>query len=204
MRAYVAVQPEKGNSNMLWPALRALSHGELTSDQVQWLTDAFRLEDAPRTEGPGAAKSIAHRSATDESGNRLVLDLARAGSSGWVFTLFYEGQRPPVGTVEAHRTLFRDAIERLGLTLVEITPAATADEVLVAPAPSAGSPESAFAAHWDLPSDELDRVWARVGLRGDAPREVKEVKLRELMRTPAWSAAPEGLRRQAEEFLRGD
>lgn len=188
---------------MLWPVLRALSHGELTSDQLRWLRGRFQLEEAPRTEGPGAAKSIAHRSFTDDTGTRLVLDLARTGESGWVFTLFYEGQRPSTGTVEEHRALFRQTVDRLGLTLVEINPAASADEVLVAnPAPP-GTPESAIGAHWDLPYDELDRVWPHVGLREDAPREVKEVKLRELMRTPAWSAAPSALRHQAEEFLRG-
>ncbi|GAA2919619.1 hypothetical protein GCM10011428_39970 [Streptomyces violaceus] len=35
-------------------------------------------------------------------------------------------------------------------------------------------------------------------LAQDAPREVKEVKLREVMRTPVWSDAPPALRRQAE------
>ncbi|MFJ6722229.1 hypothetical protein [Streptomyces sp. NPDC091259] len=189
---------------MLWPALRSLSHGELTSDQLHWLLGEFRLEETPRTEGPGASKSIAHRSFTDDAGTSLVLDLARTGESGWVFTLFYLGGRPSVTTVEEHRTLFREAIDRLGLTLVEVTPAATVEEVLEAPPVSSGDPESAFGAHWDLPYEELDRVWPHVGLREDAPREVKEVKLRELMRTPAWSAAPEALRLQAERFLRGD
>jgi hypothetical protein len=46
-------------------------------------------------------------------------------------------------------------------------------------------------------------VWAHVGLREDAPREVKEFKLRELMLTPAWASAPVGLRSQAEAFLNG-
>lgn len=55
---------------------------------------------------------------------------------------------------------------------------------------------------WELPYQELDQMWMHVGLRRDAPREVKAVKLREVMRTPAWSVAPEKLRRQAEEFLR--
>ncbi|MGW1404073.1 hypothetical protein ACWCRF_36840 [Streptomyces sp. NPDC002405] len=169
---------------MLWPALRALSHGELTSNQLHWLSNAFQLTDAPRVEGPAAAQSIAHGSLTDESGARLVLDLARTGESGWVFTLFHTGQQPSAGTVEAHRALFRDAIDRLGLTLVEITPAATADEVLVTPPEAAEVPESTLGTHWHLP-DELDGVWPHLGLRKDAPREVKEVKLRELMRTPA-------------------
>ncbi|MFG2884887.1 hypothetical protein ACGFYV_21795 [Streptomyces sp. NPDC048297] len=184
---------------MLWPALRALSHGELSSDQIQWLIDTFGVDEAPRTEGPGAAQSIAHRSLTDNVGARLVLDLARTGESGWVFTLFHQGQQPSPGTVEAHRSLFREAIGRLGLTLVEISPAATADEVLVA---SVEGPEqeSALGAHWALP-EELNQVWSHVGLRKEAPREVKEVKLRELMSTPAWTTAPASLREQAEAFL---
>ncbi|WP_336317949.1 hypothetical protein [Streptomyces lavendofoliae] len=94
-------------------------------------------------------------------------------------------------------------MDRLGLTLVEITPAAAADEVLVPETEPADRPDFALGAHWDLPG-ELHRVWAHVGLRRDAPREVKEVVLRELMRTPAWAAAPGGLQRQAEAFLAGD
>ncbi|MFF9870123.1 hypothetical protein ACF1G0_32880 [Streptomyces sp. NPDC013953] len=188
---------------MYWPALRALSHGELTSQQLEWLRTTFHLDASARTEGPGATQSIAHRSFTDDAGAPLVLDLARTGESGWVFTLFHTGQQPSAATLESHRAAFRDAIDRLRLTLVEITPAATADEVLV-PAPEpAGQPLSALGAHWDLPG-ELHRVWPHVGLREDAPREVKEVKLRELMSTPAWATAPEDLQRQAEAFLAGD
>lgn len=189
---------------MLWPALRALSYGELASDQLRWLFDTFRLEEVPRTEGPGAANSVAHRSYTDGAGTRLVVDVARTSESGWVFALFYAGDRPSSDTVEAHRVLFRDAVDRLGLTLVEITPAATAAEVFVTPSAPEGGAESAFGAHWYLPYDDLDRVWPHLGLRGDAAREVKKVKLRELMATPAWSSAPEALRHQAEAFLRGD
>ncbi len=189
---------------MLWPALRALSYGELTSDQLQWLFATFRLEEVPRTEGPGAATSIAHRSSRDEANTRLVVDVGRTSESGWVFSLFYAGDRPSSETVDAHRVLFRDAVDRLGLTLVEITPAATAEEVFVPPAAPEGAHESAFGTNWDLPYDDLERVWPHVGLRGDAPREVKEVKLRELMATPAWPSAPEALRHQAEAFLRGD
>ncbi|WP_406293527.1 hypothetical protein OG948_02810 [Embleya sp. NBC_00888] len=99
----------------------------------------------------------------------MVLDLARTGESGWVFTLFHIGQQPSAATVEGHRTLFRDAIDRLGLTLVKIEPAATADEVLVPPPATPGVPESAFGAHWDPAVDDLDRVWPRLGLRTDAP-----------------------------------
>ncbi|MEN8649704.1 hypothetical protein ABCR94_03370 [Streptomyces sp. 21So2-11] len=186
---------------MLWPALRAISHGGLTPDQLHWLLGMFQLQETPRTQGPGAAKSIAHRSFTDQSGTRLILDLARTGEAGWVFTLFYPGQRPPADTVEDHRALFRDAIDRLSLTLVEITPAATADEVLILPSAPPGTPQSAIGAHWDQEYEDLDQVWPHVGLRKDAPREVKEVKLRELMRTPAWPFAPAALRRQAEDFL---
>ncbi|MGA4800476.1 hypothetical protein [Streptomyces lavendulocolor] len=132
-----------------------------------------------------------------------MLDVAGVGESGWVFTLFRTGRQPSSATVEAHRAAFRDAVDRLGLTLVEITPAATADEVLVPVAEPADQPRSALGAHWALPG-ELDRVWVHIGLRQDAPREVKEVKLRELMRTPAWSAAPGDVQRQADVFLADD
>ncbi|MEV6685085.1 hypothetical protein AB0N28_07060 [Streptomyces sp. NPDC051130] len=188
---------------MLWPALQVLSYGELTSDALRSLLDVLRLETVPRTEGPGAAKSIAHRSFTDNAGSRLVLDLARTGDVGWVVTLFFDGERPSVDTVESHRVLLREAVERHGLTVIEITPAATADEVHVVPAPPQGAPESGIGVSWDLPYDDLEHLWPHVRLRKDAPREVKEVKLRELMRAPAWSAAPELLRTQAESFLRG-
>ncbi|MBB5940311.1 hypothetical protein [Streptomyces zagrosensis] len=187
---------------MLWPALRVLAHGELTSEQLRRLLGTLRLEETPRTEGPGAAGSIAHRSFTDDTDTRLVMDLARTGESGWVLALFFDGEPPSAGTVEGHRVLLRDAVERFGLTLVEITPAATADEVHVAPPPPPGVPEAGIGVYWDLPYDDLDQLWPHVGLRKDAPREVKEVKLREVMRTPAWSAAPLSLRRQAEAFLR--
>jgi hypothetical protein len=194
-----AVAPEGTSFRMLWPALRALFHGELTPDQQHWLHRTFRLTPIPRREGPGAAESIAHRSFTDEAGIRLILDVARVGASGWVFTLFYPGERPTADTVEEHRALFRETAGQLGLTLVEITPAATADEVLV---PSSGDAESAFGAHWSLPHGDLERLWPHLGVRKDAPREVKEVALRELMRTPSWSAAPAGLQSEAERFLR--
>jgi hypothetical protein len=187
---------------MLLPALVVLSHGEPSADQLRGLLDTLQLEEVPRTEGPGAAKSIAHRSFGGDPGTRLVLDVARTGASGWVFGLFFEGERPSDDTVEEYRLLLRGLVERLGLTLVEITPAATADEVhVVAPAPP-GTPESTIGVAWELPYETLEQMWAHVGLRRDAPREVKEVKLREVMRTPVWSVAPEALRRQAEDFLR--
>ncbi|MDT0573095.1 hypothetical protein RM704_37545 [Streptomyces sp. DSM 3412] len=187
---------------MLWPALRVLSQGELTPDQLQGLLSRLRLEEIPRTEGPGAAKSLAHRSFTDDTGTVLVLDLARSGESGWVLALFFDGEPPSADTVEGHRVLLRDAIEQVGLTLVEITPAATADEVHVPP-PHPGASETGVGVTWDLPYDDLDHMWSHIGLRKDAPREVKVVKLREVMRTPAWSVAPLSLRRQADDFLRG-
>ncbi|MCX4732730.1 hypothetical protein [Streptomyces sp. NBC_01363] len=186
---------------MLWPALRVLSQGELTSDQLQQLLGTLRLDESPRTEGPGAARSIAHRSFTDDTGTRLVLDLARTGESGWVLALFFDGEPPSIDTIEGHRVLLRDAVERFGLMLIEITPAATADEVYVAPPPP-GAPESGIGVSWDLPYNDLDQLWPHLGLRKDAPREVKEVKLYEAMRTPAWSSAPLSLRRQVEAFLR--
>lgn len=185
---------------MLWPALQVLSQGELTSDQLRRLLGTLRLEETPRTEGPGAAGSIAHRSFTDDTDTRLVLDLARIGESGWVLALFFDGEPPSAGTVEGHQALLRDAVERFGLTLVEITPAGAADEVHVMPTEPA--PESGIGVSWDLPYDELDQLWTHIGLRKNAPREVKVVKLREVMRTPVWSAAPIALRRHAEAFLR--
>ncbi|MFJ3860477.1 hypothetical protein ACIPRL_30155 [Streptomyces sp. NPDC090085] len=185
---------------MLWPALRALSHGELTSDQQLWLQQTFQLTPLARTEGPGAANSIAHRSFTDDAGTHLVLDVARISNSGWVFTLFYPAERPTTDIVEEHRSLFRKTIAHLGLTLVEITPATTADEVLI---PSASHAEPDLPPHWSLPGRDLEQLWLRFGVHKDAPREVKEIKLRELMDTPAWSAAPADLQLQAKHFLRG-
>ncbi|RKS68424.1 hypothetical protein BZB76_6689 [Actinomadura pelletieri DSM 43383] len=164
----------------------------------------LRLEEVPRTEGPGARRSIAHRSYTDDAGSRLVLDLARTGEDGWVLALFFDGEPPPAETVDGHRVLLREAVERLGLSLIEITPAATADEVHVVTPVSGASERIGIGVAWDLPYDHLDQLWQHVGLRRDAPREVKEVKLREVMRTPAWSSAPASLRRQAEDFLGAD
>ncbi|GGO98544.1 hypothetical protein [Wenjunlia tyrosinilytica] len=187
---------------MLWPALQVFARGQLTPEQLQRLLGTLRLEETPRTEGPGAAKSIAHRSFSDDTDTRLVLDLARTGESGWLLTLFFDGEPPSTDTVEGHRVLLRDAVERLGLKLIEITPAASADEVYVMPPPPPGTPEPTIGVSWDLPYDDLEQMWPHIGLRKDAPRDVKEVKLREVMRTPAWSAAPATLRRQAEDFLR--
>jgi len=186
---------------MLWPALQVLSRGELTSDQLQRLLGTLQLELAPRTEGPGASDSIAHRSFPDDTGTRLVLDLARVDESGWVFALFFDGEPPSDATVERYRVLLRGTVERFGLTLVEVKPAATADEVHVVPSPAADAAEFPVGAHWPLPLEQLDHLWPHLGLRKNAPRRVKEVKLREVMRTPAWSDAPATLRRQAEEFL---
>jgi hypothetical protein len=178
---------------MLWPALRALSIGELSEDQVTWLRETFDLTDGPRTEGPGAEDSLAHRTLTDEAGVELVLDLASMDDTAWVFTLFQTtGDKPSAAFVET----------QLGLELVEIQPAATADEVLLVYAESTDTPESAFRARWALP-DDLDLVWPHLGVLRDTPREVKKVKLRELMLTPAWNLAPAEVHRQAQEFLDG-
>jgi hypothetical protein len=187
---------------MLWPALRVLSQGKLTSDRLRWIIDTLRLDETPRLEGPGAAKSIAHRSFTGETGGRLILDLARAGEFGWVLALFFDGEPPSGDIIERHRAQFRDLIERVGLTLIEITPAASADEVYVSPPAPPGVSESTIGLSWDLPYADLDQMWPYLGLSRDAPREVKEVKLLEVMRTPAWSVAPLRLRMQAEVFLR--
>jgi hypothetical protein len=187
---------------MLWPALRVLAHGDLTTEQLRWLLGTLRLEGVPRTEGPASATSIAHRSFTGDTNTRLVLDLARSGDSGWVLALFFDGEPPSADTVDRHRMLLRDTVEQFGLTLVEVVPAASAEEVHVV-APGLNVPESAIGVSWDLPYSDLDHLWPHVGLRKDAPQEVKAVRLRELMRTPVWSTAPAALRGQAEAFLRG-
>jgi hypothetical protein len=160
---------------MLWPALRVLSQGELTPDQLRHLRGQLRLEDTPRTEGPGAARSLAHRRFVDDAGTPLVLDLARTGESGWVLALFFEGERPCVDTVEEHRVRLRDLVEHVGLTLIEIVPAATADEVHV---PPPGPPGSTVGVPRGLPYDDLEQLWPHVGLRRDAPDPVKAVTLR--------------------------
>ncbi|MFG1892212.1 hypothetical protein ACGFIR_30650 [Micromonospora sp. NPDC049051] len=187
---------------MLWPALRVLSQGELTSDQLQHLLSILQLEQAPRIQGPGAAKSIAHRAFADSVDTRLILDLARAGESGWVLTLLFEGEPPSADAIQAHRALLVDTIEQCGLTLIEVAPAATADQVHVPPQEPIGTAEPGIGPSWDLPYDNLDQLWPHVGLRKDAPRDVKAVKLREVMRSSVWSAAPPALQRQAESFLR--
>ncbi|WP_030573548.1 hypothetical protein [Streptomyces aureocirculatus] len=187
---------------MYWPALRALSYGALTPEQLSWLHESFCLSSHPRTEGPGAAQSIAHRAFVDTAGTPLVLDLARTGESGWVFTLFHTGQQPDTATVDEHRAHFRAAINLMGLTLVEIDPPAAAEEVLVST--TVPGAESALGAHWPLPLEDLSQLWSHLGLRADAPREVKATKLRGLTHTPAWADAPASLRHEAEEFLRGN
>ncbi|WP_254877120.1 hypothetical protein [Verrucosispora sp. NA02020] len=171
-----------------------------TSQQLQ-LRHMLQLDDTPRTEGPAAATSIAHRVLADSPDNRLVLDLARTGESGWVLALFFEGTPPTADTVADHRTLLRSAVEQFGLTLVEVTPAATADEVHTPPHEPTSAGKPTIGTVWDLPYDDLDHLWPHVGLRKTAPADVKAAKLREVMRSPAWSAAPPILRRQAEAFL---
>ncbi|WP_350274208.1 hypothetical protein [Kribbella sp. HUAS MG21] len=187
---------------MLWPALRALSSGDLSEDQVAWLRQTFALTEGPRTEGPAADISLAHRKLTDGE-VELVLDLSRLNTDGWVFTLFQTtADRPTPAFLESQRAAFRAAIDHLNLHLIEIEPPAKADEVLVSSPDPAWEAAAAFDRYWNLP-DDLDLVWRHLGLVRDAPREVKEVKLRELMRDPVWHEAPANVRRQAQEFLDG-
>ncbi|WP_433007505.1 hypothetical protein [Kribbella sp. CA-294648] len=188
---------------MLWPALQALSTGELSEDQVSWLRETFGLTAGPRTEPPGAADSLAHRRLTDPDGAELVLDLACMNGNAWLFTLFQTtGDKPSAAFVETQRAAFRAAIDHLGLRLVEIEPPATADEVLVIPEDPATAAATAFDLDWDLP-EELDGVWGYLRVSADAPREVREVKLRALMNTMVWKEAPARLRAEAQEFLDG-
>src|SRR5690606_24837619 len=188
---------------MLLPALRAIAYGELTAERQRELADALELERRPRTEGLGKEQSVAHRSSVDEAtGSRLVVDLAHTGKAGWAFALFFEGKRPSEATVAEYRALFRGVIDRFGLRVVEVEPPATADGVYAPAEEPSDQPEGGIGVSWELPYRELDQAWMHLGLRRDAPREVKAVKLRALMRTPVWQAAPEPLRSQAEEFLR--
>ncbi len=188
---------------MLWPVLRALSIGELSEDRLAWLRETFSLTEGPRTEGPAVEGSLAHRTLTDEDGVELVLDLTGLDDDAWVLTLFKTtGDTPSAAFVEGRRAAFRAAIDHLGLELVEIQPAAAADEVLIPYAEPTRTPESAFRAHWALP-DDLELLWSHLGVRRDAPRDVKQVKLRELMLTPAWDMAPARVHQQAEAFLDG-
>ncbi|AFR10526.1 hypothetical protein [Nocardiopsis alba] len=189
---------------MLLPALTALSFGELNEERQSRLHDMLQLRrGTPRTEGYGSENSIAHREFTDETGHRLVLDLGKVDEDGWVFGLYFDGGRPSPSTVEAHRTLFRGLMEWFGLQLVQITPAATADEVLVPSVPPEAEGEDGLGVSWNFSYDRLEQLRSHVGLSRDAPREVKEVKLRALMGLPIWSAAPEPLRSEAEAFLHG-
>ncbi|HEY9373089.1 hypothetical protein [Streptomyces sp.] len=187
---------------MLWPALRALAYGHMENDQLTWLLDDLSLTKNVRTEGPGAEQSIAHRQLVDDAGVPLVLDLARTGDSGWVFTLFHTGQQPAAATIEGYRERFREAVRQVELTLVQVEPPASADEVLIMTV-APDEADSPFGSHWNPAVEELGRLWAHFGLDKNAPREVKEVKLREAMLTPAWRQAPKSLRHEAEEFLRG-
>jgi hypothetical protein len=187
---------------MLWPALQALSIGELTDDQVSWLRGTFGLTEGPRTEPPAAEDSIAHRRLTDD-GVELVLDLACMNGDAWLFTLFQvTGDKPSAAFVETQRAAFRAAIDYLGLKLVQIEPPATADEVHIIPEDREVAVASAFDLDWDLP-DGLAGVWRYLRVHPDAPREVREVQLRALTRTLVWREAPDRLRRETQEFLDG-
>ncbi|HET6739736.1 MAG TPA: hypothetical protein VFH76_12405 [Kribbella sp.] len=188
---------------MLWPALRAHSVGKLSDAQVTWLRERFGLTEGPRTEGPAADGSLAHRRLTDEQGVPLVLDLTAMERDGWLFTLFQvTADKPTADFVAKQRAEFRAAIDHLGLKLLEIEPAATADEVSLVTLSAEDEQLDAFDGVWDLP-DDLNRIWFHLGLLRDSPREVQEVKLRHLMRTSGWRQAPERVRRQAQEFLDG-
>ena len=186
------------------PVLRMHARGKLTDEQYRWLLNTLRLEETPRTEGPGASASIAHHAFDNGIGNHLIIDLGKVSEEGWLLALFYDkrGELPSDATVDEHRLLFRGVAEQLGLKIVSVSPAATADEVFVMPQPH-GTMEIGDPISWDMPYDTLAEMWPHLGLSQDAPWEVKRVKLLEIMRAPIWAVAPRELRGEAEAFLQG-
>ena len=186
------------------PVLRMLASGDLTDDQYRWLLRALQLTETPRTEGPAAAASIAHRAFDNGIGNHLIIDLATVGDDGWLIALFYDkrGELPSDETVEEFRALFQGVAEQLGLVIDSVTPAATADEVFVMPE-NHGNVETGEALSWGMPFKTIEGMWRFLQLSQDSPREVKKVKMLEFMRAPIWAHAPRELHDQAEGFLRG-
>lgn len=187
---------------MLLPALMAFAQGELTEEHLEWLRDVLPLEGGPRTEGYGAANSIAHSVLTDDTGDLLLLDLGRVGRDEWVFALYAEGAPPYPGAVEKHRELFREVIEHVRLKLIAITPASTEEGVFIPAYPPEAWENELRESAWNLPYNCLEQMWVHLGLDEDAPRVLKEIELRAAMATPVWLTAPIQLRREAEEFLR--
>ena len=57
-------------------------------------------------------------------------------------------------------------------------------------------------AQWDLPAQTLDELWPVLGV-ASAPVERKRAELARFTTSPAWEAAPAGLREEADGFLRG-
>ncbi|MEV4317630.1 hypothetical protein [Actinocrispum sp. NPDC049592] len=55
---------------------------------------------------------------------------------------------------------------------------------------------------WDLPARTLRDLWPVLGLSASDPDEDKRAALGRFTASPTWEAAPPGLRREAEEFLR--
>jgi hypothetical protein len=186
---------------VLLPLLRVLAVGELLPSQVTQLTTELKLSRSPRLEGPGAEKSLAHHS-WEANGTRLVADLAQAGEQGWALALFFEGDRPPLAVVKEWRVQFRDTIERLGLELVEVTPAELSDEVFV---PADAIPmDPGLAAHPEALGTSLEKLWPNLGVSGETPRSVKIAHLKALIASDVWGSASPQLQHEALAFLRGD
>ncbi|MFF7780427.1 hypothetical protein ACFZCG_39195 [Streptomyces tanashiensis] len=137
----------------------------------------------------------------DDGGGQFEELLSDGGAAGSGDTLFHTGQQPSTATIEGYRESFREAVRRVELTLVQVEPPASADEVLTTTA-ATDEADSPFGDQWNPAVAELGRLWAHLGLDRNAPREVKEVKLREAMLAQSWPQAPESLRHEAEEFLR--
>lgn len=55
---------------------------------------------------------------------------------------------------------------------------------------------------WDLPAQTLPELWSVIGVRASASPAEKRTELIRFMATPAWEAAPEKIKQEAENFLR--
>jgi len=182
-------------------ALSVYAMGDLTREQVHTIVRMLGLVETPRTEGPGADASIAHRDQPHDGQRRLVLDLSCIGGDGWLMTVFFEGEPPSDELLEPYRKQMLSLVRELNLKIIKVDPPRTAEEVYLPPVPVGLVVEWPAGAYWDLPCQTLDHLFWHFGLREDAPFEVRRIHLEHMMRQPIWRHAPAELRREAEEFL---